>query len=77
METAVTGGGGGFCTLVGLAPPHPVRIAIITAERSKRMLLLIATASLLSCLIMICDGNGDPDRYFSNEENWSRMFSKL
>src|SRR3977135_3270274 len=74
MATADTGGGGGFCTVFVL-PPHPVRIEIIVAERSKRILLLVATASLLS-LIMLCDGYGNSDRYPSNAR-WSRMFPEL
>jgi hypothetical protein len=76
METGVTDGGGGFCT-VFVPPPHPARIAVITAERSKRMLLLNATNGLLGFCIVICDGHWNPVRCPSNEERWSRMFPEL
>src|SRR5258707_15701001 len=59
METEDKGGGGGFSIPV-VPPPHPARIEIIAAERGKRILLLIATACLLNCLIMICEGRGGP-----------------
>jgi hypothetical protein len=59
MKTEDKGGGGGFWMLV-VPPPHPARIEITAAERSKRILLLIATACLPNCLIMICDGHEGP-----------------
>jgi hypothetical protein len=52
METADTGGGGGFCTL-DIFPPHPARTAIITADGSARILIPDATASLLSLFLIV------------------------
>jgi hypothetical protein len=48
METGVEGGAGGFCTFVVL-PPQAARTAMIAADRSKRIILRIATANLLIC----------------------------
>jgi hypothetical protein len=37
IETFEEGGGGGFCTLKVLPPPHPASVAIIAADRRMRV----------------------------------------
>jgi len=50
MESVDGGGGGGFCGLKVLLPPHPASTAIAAAGRRERIHRLVATANLLELL---------------------------